>query len=200
MKTLQHNFFSQTFGFILFVCKNGHIRIKNFWFYLHFFSCQIKMVGYDQLHIMTNHPIKYESYRTNDLRGVKYMTCDDRSTWDNILFQLVVSCDETFSEVRTHCRPLETVTNFIWIKMVGYDQLHIMTNHPIKYESYRTNDLRGVTFTKWSQTDEQMTRQTEKLYAPYYKIESNGFCCMFFLRFYKDYITFYALYLIVWGI
>ena len=91
------SFFFQTFGFILFVCKNGHIRIKNFWFYLHFFSCQIKMVG--------------------------------------------------------------------------YDQLHIMTNHPIKYESYRTNDLRGVTFTKWSQTDEQMTRQTEKLYAPYYQIQ-----------------------------
>ena len=29
-----------------------------------------------------------------------------------------------------------------------YDQLHIMTNYPTKYESYQTNDLRGVAFTK----------------------------------------------------
>jgi hypothetical protein len=27
-----------------------------------------------------------------------------------------------------------------------YDQLHIMTNHPTKYESYRINDLREVAF------------------------------------------------------
>ena len=42
------------------------------------------------------------------------------------------------------------------IKIEGYyDQLHIMTNHPIKYESYRTNDLRGVALTKWSRTDKR---------------------------------------------
>ena len=30
------------------------------------------------------------------------------------------------------------------IKIAGkYDQLHIMTNYPTKYESYQTNDLRG---------------------------------------------------------
>jgi len=31
-----------------------------------------------------------------------------------------------------------------------------MTNRPTKYESYRTNDLREVAFTKWSGTDWQM--------------------------------------------
>jgi hypothetical protein len=35
------------------------------------------------------------------------------------------------------------------IKMVGYyDQLHIMTNYPTKYENCQTNNLRGVAFTK----------------------------------------------------
>ena len=28
-----------------------------------------------------------------------------------------------------------------------YDQLHILTNYPTKYESYQTNNLRGVAFT-----------------------------------------------------
>lgn len=38
-----------------------------------------------------------------------------------------------------------------------------MTNHLIKYESNRTNDLRGVTLTKW---DERTNRKNEKLHAP----------------------------------
>ena len=34
------------------------------------------------------------------------------------------------------------------IKMKSkYDQLHTMTIYPTKYESYRTNDLKGVAFT-----------------------------------------------------
>jgi len=39
-----------------------------------------------------------------------------------------------------------------------------MTNHPTKYKNYRTNDLSGVAFTKWSGTDEltgeQINRKT----------------------------------------
>jgi hypothetical protein len=34
--------------------------------------------------------------------------------------------------------------------MVMQDQVHIMTNYPTKYESYPTNDLRGVPFTKYN--------------------------------------------------
>ena len=30
-----------------------------------------------------------------------------------------------------------------------YDQLHNMTKYPTKYESYQTNDLRGVAFTMY---------------------------------------------------
>ena len=38
--------------------------------------------------------------------------------------------------------------------MVGrYDQLHIMSNHPTKCESYWPNNLTGVAFTKWSRTE-----------------------------------------------
>ena len=34
-------------------------------------NCQIKMAGkYDQLHIMTTYPTKYESYQANNLREV----------------------------------------------------------------------------------------------------------------------------------
>ena len=51
-----------------------------------------------------------------------------------------------------------------WIKMAGkYDQLHIMTKHPTKYESYYIKKLIEVAITKWSGADER--RQTEKLYA-----------------------------------
>ena len=35
-------------------------------------NCQIKIAGYDQLHIMPIHPTKYERNRTNDLRGVSF--------------------------------------------------------------------------------------------------------------------------------
>jgi hypothetical protein len=31
-----------------------------------------------------------------------------------------------------------------------YDQLHIMTNYLTKYESFRTNELRGVVITKYN--------------------------------------------------
>jgi hypothetical protein len=34
------------------------------------------------------------------------------------------------------------------LNIVQYEQQHIMTNHPNKYESYRTNNLREVAFTK----------------------------------------------------
>ena len=50
---------------------------------------------------------------------------------------------------------------------VQYDQLHIMTNYPTKYENFRTNDselLQSQTEAGW--TDGQTNRQTEKLHAP----------------------------------
>jgi hypothetical protein len=31
-----------------------------------------------------------------------------------------------------------------------YDQLHSMANYPTKYESYQTNDIRGVGFVKYN--------------------------------------------------
>ena len=34
--------------------------------------------------------------------------------------------------------------------MVMQDQENIMTKYPTKYESYPTNDLRGVPFTKYN--------------------------------------------------
>ena len=40
-----------------------------------------------------------------------------------------------------------------------YDQLHTMTIYPTKYESYRTNDLKGVAFTMWSGTYEQIEKR-----------------------------------------
>jgi hypothetical protein len=40
-----------------------------------------------------------------------------------------------------------------------YDQLHIMTKHPTKYESYYIKKLREVAITKWSGADER----TDKL-------------------------------------
>lgn len=67
-----------------------------------------------------------------------------------------------------------------------------MTNEPSKYESYRTNDLRGDAFTKWSRTGIRTNRrthrqkkgQTEKWYAPIlsYARHKNGvyqseMCC-----------------------
>jgi len=33
---------------------------------------------------------------------------------------------------------------------VQYNQLHIMTNYPSKYQSFRTNELRGVAFTRYN--------------------------------------------------
>ena len=41
-----------------------------------------------------------------------------------------------------------------------------MHNYPMKYESFRANNLRGVAFTKWSGMDEATNAQTEKLYTP----------------------------------
>lgn len=35
----------------------------------------------------------------------------------------------------------------------SYDQLEITTNYPTIYETYQTNDLRGVALIKWSGTD-----------------------------------------------
>jgi len=35
-------------------------------------NCQIKIAGYDQLHIMPIHPTIYEKNRTNDLTGVSF--------------------------------------------------------------------------------------------------------------------------------
>jgi len=35
--------------------------------------------------------------------------------------------------------------------VVQYDHLHIMTNYPTKYESYQTNDLRGVALSMYTE-------------------------------------------------
>ena len=54
-----------------------------------------------------------------------------------------------------------------------YDQLHNMINHPIKYESYQTNDLRGAAFTyEVGQIKERTDEQTDKLinYMPTHTI------------------------------
>jgi hypothetical protein len=49
------------------------------------------------------------------------------------------------------------------IKMTGlYYQLHIMTNYSIKYEAYRTNDIRAVAFTKWKGTDEHRDERNNR--------------------------------------
>ena len=46
----------------------------------------------------------------------------------------------------------------------SYDQLHILINHPTIYESYRTNNLIEVAFTKKSWTTER--KDEPKNYAP----------------------------------
>jgi hypothetical protein len=55
--------------------------------------------------------------------------------------------------------------------VVQYEQQqHIMTNHPNKYESYRTNNLRDVAFTKWSGTD-RWTDKPKNYMPPYYPMQ-----------------------------
>ena len=82
-------------------------------------------VQYDKLHIITNYP----TFGPTSSEGLHSQSITILKLHEGVKFHTSYKNRQ--------------------IKMVVYyDQLHIMTNHPTKYENYQTNDFRGVAFTK----------------------------------------------------
>jgi hypothetical protein len=117
---------------------------------------------------MNNHPTKYESYRTNDLKVVAITKYNKSNMYIEGTQRNLKMCPlwavALYIQVKNRagltvywkCMKMQRSHNSYKncrIKMAGkYDQRPIIL---LKYESYQTNDLKRIASTKWCGTDEQ---------------------------------------------
>ena len=96
---------------------------------------------------MTKYPTKYESF------------------WINKVTEVVLR-SQSITILKLHENVISPITPTKSNQNGGtIDQLHIITNYSTKYESYRTNDLRGV--TKRHRMDKRMDKPKCSM-PPYY--------------------------------